>query len=117
VPGLTATAAGSAWSYGGSILTFVFPMLLFLIVAAVLWVLFTKPQVVPGHRDRTIMRSVGSTWLVRPVSETGPAEGGQAPASGGAQASSAEGGQAAVAEGGQPPTEGEQAVTAEGEGR
>ena len=89
MPGLTATAAGSAWSYGGSILTFVFPMLLFLIVAAVLWVLFTKPQVVPGHRNGTAMRSVGSTWLVRSASEAGPAEGGQAP----------DGGQAATGEG------------------
>ena len=101
MPGLTATAGDSAWSYGGSILTFVFPILLFLIVAAVLWVLFTKPQVVPGHRNGTAMRSVGSTWLVRPAGEPGAAEGGQA----------------AAAEGGQPPTEGGHAVTAEGEGR
>ena len=78
MPRLTAAAGDSAWSYGGSILTFVFPMLLFLIVAAVLWVLFTKPQVTPGHRNRATTRSVGSTWLAGPASEVGPAEGGQA---------------------------------------
>jgi hypothetical protein len=100
VPGLTATAAGSAWSYGGSILTFVFPMLLFLIVAAVLWVLFTKPQVVPGHRNGTAMRSVGSTWLVRSSGEVGPAGGGQEATAGGAA-----------------PPEGGETSTAEGEGR
>jgi hypothetical protein len=105
VPGLTAAAADSAWTYGGSILTFVFPMLLFLIVAAVLWVLFTKPQVVPGHRDQTTMRSVGSTWLVRPVGEVGPTERG-------AQTATTEGGgQTAAAEGAQT------ATAAEGEGR
>jgi hypothetical protein len=101
VPGLTATAAGSAWSYGGSILTFVFPMLLFLIVGAVLWVLFTKPQVVPGHRNGTAMRSVGSTWLVRSSGEIGPA-GGAAPL---------------ATAGGAAPSEGGETSTAEGEGR
>lgn len=97
MPGLTATAAGSAWSYGGSILTFVFPMLLFLIVAAVLWVLFTKPQVVPGHRNGTAMRSVGSTWLVRSAGEAGPAGGGQAAGAGGT--APPEGGETSAAEG------------------
>jgi hypothetical protein len=39
------------WSFGGSILTFVFPMLLFIGVAVSLYVLFTKPAAVPGRRS------------------------------------------------------------------
>jgi hypothetical protein len=42
------------WSFGGSILTFVFPMLLFIGVAVALYVLFTKPTAVPGRRSSSI---------------------------------------------------------------
>ena len=45
-------SAGGAWSFGGSILTFAFPMILFIVVAAALYVLYTKPEFVPGHRAR-----------------------------------------------------------------
>ena len=38
------------WSFGGSILTFAFPMLLFVGVAVALYVLYTKPAAVPGRR-------------------------------------------------------------------
>ncbi len=48
--GLIAQPAGSAWSFGGSILTFALPMLLFIGIAVGLYVLYTKPGVVPGHR-------------------------------------------------------------------
>jgi hypothetical protein len=43
-------ASSSAWSFGGSILTFAFPMLLFIVVACALYVVYTKPELVPGHR-------------------------------------------------------------------
>jgi hypothetical protein len=50
---------GGAWNFGGSILTFLFPMILFVLVATTLFVLYTKPEVVPGH------------WVAqRPVSYT-----------------------------------------------
>lgn len=49
MPGLIASGL-NGWTYGGSILTFAFPELLFIAVAATLYVLFTKPHVVPGHR-------------------------------------------------------------------
>jgi len=49
------------WSYGASILTFVFPMLLFIAVAAALYVLYTKPHLVPGHRYQIQMRPVSHT--------------------------------------------------------
>jgi hypothetical protein len=53
--------AGSDWSYGGSILTFVFPELLFIAVAGALYVLYTKPHLVPGHRYHMQMRSTTDT--------------------------------------------------------
>lgn len=60
MPGVIA-AAGSAWSYGGSILTFVFPELLFLAVAGALYVLYTKPHLVPGHRYQLQLRPTTAT--------------------------------------------------------
>jgi len=45
-----AQSPSGAWSSGGAILTFVFPMLLFIIVAVGLYILYTKPSVVPGRR-------------------------------------------------------------------
>ncbi|MGH3226363.1 MAG: hypothetical protein ACRDPY_48095, partial [Streptosporangiaceae bacterium] len=53
--------AGSAWSFGGSILTFVFPEALFIIVAIALYVVYTKPETVPGRWVRGTERSVGYT--------------------------------------------------------
>ena len=46
---LIADSAGGAWNFGGSILTFAFPMILFVVVAGTLYVLYTKPELVPGH--------------------------------------------------------------------
>ncbi len=43
--------SGSAWNSGAAILTTVFPMLLFIAVAGALYVLYTKPEVAPGHRS------------------------------------------------------------------
>jgi hypothetical protein len=51
------------WSFGGSILTFAFPMLLFIVVAVVLYVLYTKPTVVPGHRTSPVERPVSHTAI------------------------------------------------------
>jgi hypothetical protein len=60
---LIADPAGSAWSFGGSILTFAFPMILFIVVAATLYVLYTKPEFVPGHPMGTPERPVSYTAL------------------------------------------------------
>jgi hypothetical protein len=49
------------WSFDGSILTFAFPMLLFIAVAAALYILYTKPGVVPGHRTSTAEHPVSYT--------------------------------------------------------
>jgi hypothetical protein len=61
------------WSFGGSILTFAFPMLLFIGVAVSLYVLYTKPAVVPGRRSTSAAE--------HPVSYT-PIPGNPAPAPG-----------------------------------
>jgi hypothetical protein len=42
-------------------ITFVFPMILFIAVAAALYVLYTKPELVPGHRDPRAERPVSYT--------------------------------------------------------
>ena len=51
------------WSFGGSILTFAFPMLLFIGVATALYILYTKPTVVPGHRTSPVERPVSHTAI------------------------------------------------------
>jgi hypothetical protein len=81
-----APPGGSAWSFGGSILTFVFPMILFIVVACALYVLYTKPELVPGH-------FVGDAE--RPVSYT-PVPG--QPTATVAEAATAQDSQAATAE-------------------
>ena len=59
--GLITASAVMDWTYGASILTFVFPMLLFIAVAAALYVAYTKPHLVPGHRYEMQMRPVSHT--------------------------------------------------------
>ena len=59
--GLIIASAVMDWSYGASILTFVFPMLLFIAVAAALYVVYTKPHLVPGHHYEMQMRPVSRT--------------------------------------------------------
>jgi hypothetical protein len=58
---IAASGDGSAWTFGGSILTFAFPMILFIVVAGALYVLYTKPQLVPGHRAPAAERPVSYT--------------------------------------------------------
>jgi hypothetical protein len=57
------------WTYGAAILTVVFPMLLFIFVAGALYVIYTMPHMVPGHRY---------TMQVRPATATpAPAVAGE----------------------------------------
>ena len=49
--GLIAQSPSGAWSSGAAILTTVFPMLLFIVVAGALYILYTKPETAPGHRS------------------------------------------------------------------
>ncbi len=73
--GLIVASAASAWSFGGSILTFAFPMILFIAVAVGLYVVYTKPEVVPGHRAPASERPVSYTAIPGPAVQT---EGGAA---------------------------------------
>ncbi len=78
---LIADSAGSAWSFGGSILTFAFPMILFIVVACALYVIYTRPQMGPGHRDPAAQRPVSYTAVPgKPATdggETAKPEGGE----------------------------------------
>jgi hypothetical protein len=56
-----ADGPGGAWTFGGSILTFAFPMILFIVVAGALYVLYTKPEFTPGHRAPRLERPVSYT--------------------------------------------------------
>jgi hypothetical protein len=43
--------AATNWSLGGSLLTFAFPMVLFMLAALVIYRLFWWPHRIPGHSD------------------------------------------------------------------
>ncbi|HEY5989305.1 MAG TPA: hypothetical protein VIV12_23430 [Streptosporangiaceae bacterium] len=96
--GLIAAVGGSDWTYGGSILTFAFPMLLFIAVAGALYVLYTKPHLVPGHRYHLDGRSVAATPSVSMPGHSGQA-GGQRAAARGEGATAASDGKPAAAGG------------------
>jgi hypothetical protein len=76
-----ADSAGGAWSFGGSILTFAFPMILFVVVACALYVAYTKPELVPGHRNPAAQRAVTYTAVPGPPPAGGPAQVNTAQAS------------------------------------
>jgi hypothetical protein len=84
VRGLIAESAGGAWSFGGSILTFAFPMILFIVVAVGLYVMYTKPEVVPGHRAPASERPVSYTAIPGKPTAAGGENPGSAPAAGSA---------------------------------
>jgi hypothetical protein len=68
-----ADSAGSAWTFGASILTFAFPMILFITVAVTLYILYTKPELVPGHWVQGAERSVSYTPMPgKPAGDHGP---------------------------------------------
>jgi hypothetical protein len=48
---LNVEAVGSDWTLAASIMTFAIPVALFVVVATVLYFLYTRPHTVPGHRD------------------------------------------------------------------
>jgi hypothetical protein len=95
----------SAWTFGGSILSFAFPMLLFIVVTAALYVLYTKPEFVPGHSAPGLERPVSYTPVPgHPTAAAEPARtsaGAAAPATAAAepaQTSAAEPGQTTAGE-------------------
>jgi hypothetical protein len=69
VVALTAAASSSAWNAGGSILTFYFPIGLFVVIAGLLCLQFGRPHAIPGRRPLALARS--STHSAGPA-EPGP---------------------------------------------
>jgi hypothetical protein len=68
VHGLIAQSPSGAWTAGGAILTFVIPMVLFIVVAIGLYILYTKPSIVPGRRHPNADHPVSYTAVPgRPV--------------------------------------------------
>ena len=51
---------GRDWTLAGSVETFAIPVGLFMLVAAVLFVLYTRPHAVPGHRGPAPAAAGGS---------------------------------------------------------
>jgi hypothetical protein len=78
-------STGSAWSYGGAVLTFLFPMILFMFIGAALYVVFSMPTRLPGSGIAR-ERAAGATWAVSEAAYQRPA-GGPPTTSGGAAAS------------------------------
>jgi hypothetical protein len=80
VSGVVADSAGGAWTFGASILSFAFPMLLFIVVATWLYVTYTKPELAPGHRNPAAERPIIHTTVPgQPKADVGKAktEGGE----------------------------------------
>jgi hypothetical protein len=70
------------WSFGGSILTFAFPMLLFIAVAAALYVLYTKPAAVPGRHSTSTKEHPVSYTPIPGIPTATEVPGSPAPAPG-----------------------------------
>jgi hypothetical protein len=74
VPAVLAAATGSDWNAGGSILTFYFPIGLFIVVASILYLQFTRPHSIPGHRPPAPARTSGTeSQDAQPDTEAGDA--------------------------------------------
>ena len=72
-------AANANWNAGGSILTFYFPISLFVAIAVILYLQFRRPHKVPGHRAIAISAAGGGA---QPVPEAADAAGRDDQASG-----------------------------------
>jgi hypothetical protein len=84
---LVEASADQAWSYAGSIMTFLLPMIAFVFIAGALLILYTKPELVPGRRVPGAEVSVGATrqpGLPTSAGKTteGPGDGQSVPGTG-----------------------------------
>ena len=93
--GVIADSAGGAWTFGGSILTFAFPMILFIVVACALYMAYTRPEVVPGHRRPAAEHPVTYTTVPgQPgAASASPAAASGPPAAAGGETAKPEGGE------------------------
>jgi hypothetical protein len=74
VPAVLA-AANANWNAGGSILTFYFPIGLFVVIAALLYLQFGRPHKTPGHHSlATSAASPGTPRSAAKNTTTGTAD-------------------------------------------
>ncbi len=79
-------------SQGGSYMTFFLPVGVFCVVSVVLYVMFSKPRTVPGHRDLAPAQASGASGGSGSASGTAQAPGQvPAPAPGSAAATAGDG--------------------------
>jgi hypothetical protein len=73
-----AAVVGSDWTLAASIMTFAIPVALFIVVAAVLYFLYTRPHAVPGHRDLVPAGAAGTgrhaVGAPRPAAQQAPSQ-------------------------------------------
>ena len=72
--GLILADLGRDWSLAGSVETFAIPVGLFVVVAAWLFFIYTRPHTVPGHRDLVPAQASG-TAAASGKEEAGPEDG------------------------------------------
>ena len=70
---IVAASPSGDWSYGGAILTFAFPVTLFILVAGALYIVYTKPHLVPGHRYQMQLRPTTATAMPETAAPARPA--------------------------------------------
>jgi hypothetical protein len=58
---ILATSPSGDWTLAASIMTFAIPVGLFIVVATTLYFLYTRPHVVPGHRDLVLAGAGAAT--------------------------------------------------------
>jgi hypothetical protein len=63
-------AANANWNAGGSILTFYFPVGLFIIIAIILYLQFWRPHKTPGHRVMAVSAAAPPAQPVPEAAET-----------------------------------------------
>ncbi|HCU95279.1 MAG TPA: hypothetical protein DHU96_22245 [Actinobacteria bacterium] len=83
--GLFLADLGNDWSLAASIETFAIPVGLFVIVATILYFLYTRPHAVPGHRDLVPAGAAAAKPAAGAAGAGGPDTGGQAAAAGGTE--------------------------------
>lgn len=71
------------WTQAAAIMTFAIPVGLFVIVATVLYFLYTKPHTVPGHRDLVPATGSGRSAVGAPRPPSAQPPGGGYPQGGG----------------------------------
>jgi hypothetical protein len=78
MPPVIGTATSSDWSSGGALLTFFFPIVLFVVIAAALYLRLSRPHTVPGLKPltpaATVPRTAPSGPKATDMGTAGPAD-------------------------------------------